>query len=216
MPAARTTASARVDVGARCGPCRAPPSTRSDSDSTALTTNSAAQRRQLGHSVRGARDVLDLRGDVEGHRRVLGVQRARDAQRVAGPVEEVRVAEGDVARAGRDLPARRRPARRRRGRRRSGRRRPAESGSDGTCAGSRACLGVAGDAPLAVAIAGARSARAPAAPSRARRPERRSRAASVTPAPAAPPVERDQRDQLLPRTRRRARVSAPVREQARG
>ena len=50
-------------------------------------------------------DVLDLDGDVEGHARVRGVDRARHRQRVLGAVEEVGIAERDVARAGRHLRA---------------------------------------------------------------------------------------------------------------
>ena len=63
-------------------------------------------RRQLGDQ-RGVRhDVLDLRREAEGDVRVLRVQRPRDAQRVRRPVEEIGIAEVDVARAGGDLRAR--------------------------------------------------------------------------------------------------------------
>src|SRR2546428_1227308 len=49
-------------------------------------------------------DMLDLGREVEGHVGKFGVHRADDAQRVAGSVQKIGVAECDVDRAGHDLP----------------------------------------------------------------------------------------------------------------
>src|SRR5437660_2015432 len=48
--------------------------------------------------------MLDLGREVEGHVGKFGVHRADDAQRVAGSVQKIGVAECDVGRAGPDLP----------------------------------------------------------------------------------------------------------------
>jgi hypothetical protein len=52
-----------------------------------------------------AEDVLDLDGGVEGEIRPLGMEGGGDAQGMGGAVEEVRIAEADVAGAGRNLAA---------------------------------------------------------------------------------------------------------------
>src|SRR5881397_2049016 len=49
-------------------------------------------------------EVLDLGREVEGHAGKFGVHRADDAERLAGPVQKIGVAERDVGRAGQDLP----------------------------------------------------------------------------------------------------------------
>ena len=49
--------------------------------------------------------VLDLGREVERELRPLRVQPPGDLQRMAGPVQEIGIAEGDVSRAGRDLGA---------------------------------------------------------------------------------------------------------------
>ena len=56
----------------------------------------SAQARELGQVLAVAQQMLDLRGEVEGQTRELAVQRARDGQRVAGPIEKIGVAKGDV------------------------------------------------------------------------------------------------------------------------
>src|SRR2546426_2309545 len=48
--------------------------------------------------------MLDLGREVEGHVGKFGVHRTDDAQRVAGSVQKIGVAECDVGRAGHDLP----------------------------------------------------------------------------------------------------------------
>src|SRR5438309_5309312 len=49
-------------------------------------------------------DVLDLGREVESHAGKFGAHRAHDAQRVAGAIQKIGVAERDVGRAGPDLP----------------------------------------------------------------------------------------------------------------
>ena len=56
----------------------------------------AAERRELDEIRTTLQQVLDLGGDVEGHSRKLGVERARDRQRVPRPIQEIGIAEGDV------------------------------------------------------------------------------------------------------------------------
>ncbi len=104
-PAARTISRAR-GTSAAVWPFASAARTRSESDSTALTTKSAPSRRQLGDQRALRDDVLDLRGEAERDGRVLGVQRLRDAQRVLRTVEEIGIAEVDVPRARGDLRAR--------------------------------------------------------------------------------------------------------------
>src|SRR5437016_3292506 len=58
----------------------------------------AAEAPQLGENLRALEDVLHLRREVEGERGELGVHRAHDRQRMAGPVQKIRIAEGDVPR----------------------------------------------------------------------------------------------------------------------
>ena len=65
----------------------------------------AAGRRELGQYSGVANQVLDLDRDVVAQLRMLRVQRAHQRQRVTGSVQEVRVAERDVARAGAHLAA---------------------------------------------------------------------------------------------------------------
>ena len=63
----------------------------------------AARLAQRGQVRAVAEQVLDLGREVEGDVGPLGVELARHRERVGGPVQEVGVAEGDVARAGLDL-----------------------------------------------------------------------------------------------------------------
>src|SRR2546430_4135967 len=58
---------------------------------------------ERGKAAPVSKQVLDLRGEVERHGRVLRVQRARHGDRVARAVQEVRVTEGDVRGPGLDL-----------------------------------------------------------------------------------------------------------------
>ena len=105
MPAPRTIASAWDDVGARVPLVEQ----REDLVGQRLDRRHhehAAQRRQLGEDRALGDDVLDLGREAERDVRVRGVQAARRRQRVLRAVEEVGIAERDVARAGGDLPAR--------------------------------------------------------------------------------------------------------------
>jgi hypothetical protein len=58
-----------------------------------------AERRELGKDPPPLEDVLHLGGAVEAERGELLVHGADDRERVAGPVQEVRIATRDVARA---------------------------------------------------------------------------------------------------------------------
>ena len=77
-------------------------------DSNAETTNRQPARASVGPQLGVAQDVLDLRRAVEGEVGEALVHRLHDAQRVAAAVEEVGIAEGDVAGAqldeARDVP----------------------------------------------------------------------------------------------------------------
>ena len=57
----------------------------------------AAEPGELGQPVAVAQEVLDLRRDVEGETRELVVERPRDGQGMAGPVQEVGIAERNVS-----------------------------------------------------------------------------------------------------------------------
>ena len=105
MPAARTIASARGTSAARC-PFASASSTRSDSDSTALTTNSAPAAASSGISAACATMCSTFAVKLKVTSGCAACSAARDAQRVRRPVEKIGIAEVDVARAGGDLRAR--------------------------------------------------------------------------------------------------------------
>src|SRR5579871_500460 len=65
----------------------------------------AAQRFELRKAFSVLQNMLDLDGGIEGERGKLGVHGAQDVLRVAGTVQEVWVAKGDVLRAHLDLRA---------------------------------------------------------------------------------------------------------------
>src|SRR6266508_3146834 len=60
----------------------------------------AAERGQLREMGAVAEQMLDLRREVEGQLRPLGVQRAGERERVSGAIHKIGIAEGDMARPG--------------------------------------------------------------------------------------------------------------------
>ena len=93
MPAARASAQRLDDVGARVALVEVRQH-GSSSDSTAETTNEAAERGQLRQGAARWRrrcSTFAVKSNVSV--RELGVERAGDGERVAGPVEEIGIAE---------------------------------------------------------------------------------------------------------------------------
>src|SRR6185312_6894135 len=93
-----------LDIGARVALCqmrqysRAKRRDRRDDER-------AAYRTQFGDDLAALQDVLDLDRRIEGDGRELGAQRPHNRQRMPRSVQEIGIAEGDVARARRYLRA---------------------------------------------------------------------------------------------------------------
>ena len=81
----------------RCDPCPAGRASSSLADSKADTTKRQPAAGHAGPHVAVAQDVLDLGGHVEGQVGEGAVDGVDHARRVVGTVQEVGVAEGDVA-----------------------------------------------------------------------------------------------------------------------
>ena len=176
-----------------------------------------AERRELGHQRRVADQVLHLGGEVEGEVRQAGVERPRHPQGVAGAVQEVGVAEGDVGRAGPGLPNHVLDHHLDR----HGEEAAAVEGGDGAVAAAVQAaargLGVAGQrARRRPCRRGGHSGRGAGGPSGSGRESRASSCArphhpaarsatGPSPAPGLAPARRGP-----PRTRRRARPTAPA------